>query len=319
MAGGDQIRLVLFIVAVAGVYGLAVWVTVGWLTRTLRRRPAPARTPTGRWTRRGVLSLAGAGIGGMAWGTFVEPYWIETTHVRISSPRLAGSSRPIRLVHISDLHCDAQARAEDSLVARVAECSPDLIVFTGDCVNAPEGLANFRRCMKALVGIAPTFAVKGNWDRWFGITDHFAGTGVQELRGQWRTLDVAGAKVHVGGLAVGDDTRLEETLAAAPRDGFRLFLYHYPDLIYRVAPSGMDLYCAGHTHGGQIALPWFGAIVTLSQFGKRFERGLYTVQNTHLYVNRGIGMEGGPAPRMRLFAKPEVTCIDLVGTTPPDE
>ena len=54
----------------------------------------------------------------------------------------------------------------------------------------------------------------------------------------------------------------------------------------------MDLYCAGHIHGGQIALPFYGALVTLSKYGKRFEAGLYRVGETWLYVNRGIGMEG---------------------------
>ena len=140
--------------------------------------------------------------------------------------------------------------------------------------------------------------------------------GVRQLRGRWETLEIAGAKLHAGGLPWGEDARLDETLAAAPPEGFRLFLYHGPDLIYRVAPAGVDLYCAGHTHGGQIALPWFGAIVTLSAFGKRFEHGLYKERGTYLYVNRGIGMEGGPAPRMRLFARPEVTCFELTSQPP---
>jgi uncharacterized protein len=91
-----------------------------------------------------------------------------------------------------------------------------------------------------------------------------------------------------------------------------LFMYHYPDEIENVAGHRVDLYCAGHTHGGQIALPWYGALVTLSKFDKKYESGLYRVSDTFLYVNRGIGMEGGQAPRVRFCARPEVTVIDIV-------
>ena len=61
-----------------------------------------------------------------------------------------------------------------------------------------------------------------------------------------------------------------------------------------------------------MALPWYGAIVTLSKYGKQYEAGLYSIGTTHLYVNRGIGMEGGIAPRVRFFARPEITVVELV-------
>jgi predicted MPP superfamily phosphohydrolase len=75
--------------------------------------------------------------------------------------------------------------------------------------------------------------------------------------------------------------------------------------------GGTDLYCAGHTHGGQIALPFYGALITFSQFDKRFEAGLYDYKGMALYVNRGIGMEGGMAPRVRFGSRPEITVIDV--------
>jgi len=73
----------------------------------------------------------------------------------------------------------------------------------------------------------------------------------------------------------------------------------------------VDLYCAGHTHGGQVALPFYGALVTFSKYGKRFETGLYRVGETRLYVSRGIGMEGGKIPRVRFCSRPEVTVIEI--------
>ena len=97
-----------------------------------------------------------------------------------------------------------------------------------------------------------------------------------------------------------------------PSDAVHIFAHHYPDEIYEAAKHGVDLYLAGHTHGGQVALPLYGALVTLSRYGKRFEAGLYHVGETALYVSRGIGMEGGTAPRVRFWARPEIAVIDLV-------
>jgi predicted MPP superfamily phosphohydrolase len=74
----------------------------------------------------------------------------------------------------------------------------------------------------------------------------------------------------------------------------------------------VDLYLCGHTHGGQVALPLYGALVTLSKFGKKYESGMYTVGDTILYVNRGIGMEGGLTPKVRFLARPEITVFDIV-------
>jgi predicted MPP superfamily phosphohydrolase len=75
--------------------------------------------------------------------------------------------------------------------------------------------------------------------------------------------------------------------------------------------SKIDLYLAGHTHGGQVALPFYGALITLSKTGKKYESGLHHLSNTYMYTNRGIGMEGGKAPRVRFCARPEVTVIDI--------
>jgi predicted MPP superfamily phosphohydrolase len=73
----------------------------------------------------------------------------------------------------------------------------------------------------------------------------------------------------------------------------------------------VDLYLAGHTHGGQIRLPLFGAVFTASAYGKRYEQGHYSVGDTTLYVSRGIGMEGMGAPRARFLCPPEIVVVNL--------
>jgi hypothetical protein len=90
-------------------------------------------------------------------------------------------------------------------------------------------------------------------------------------------------------------------------------LYHTPDLMPHAARLGVTLYLAGHTHGGQLRLPIYGAMATSSRWGKRYEMGRYQEHKTILYVNRGIGMEGLGAPRARFLAPPEVVLWELDG------
>jgi predicted MPP superfamily phosphohydrolase len=91
-----------------------------------------------------------------------------------------------------------------------------------------------------------------------------------------------------------------------------MLLYHKPDLAYAADEVAIDLYLAGHTHGGQVRLPFYGAIYANSRYGKTFEMGLYQLKNTTMYVSRGLGFTGGSAPRIRFLAPPEVTIVDLV-------
>ncbi|MBE0695350.1 MAG: hypothetical protein IH586_00335, partial [Anaerolineaceae bacterium] len=109
-----------------------------------------------------------------------------------------------------------------------------------------------------------------------------------------------------------DPSTLRRLAADIQPDAFTLLLYHPPDLIYEASLVGIDLYLCGHTHGGQIRMPLYGAIVTASAFGKQFEAGKYQLGPTVLYVSRGLGMEGGFAPRARFLAPPEIVVVDLI-------
>lgn len=267
-------------------------------------------TPPGRKLRRARALLAwtgGLGVGCIAYGYFIEPYWLEVTRHRLEVPHLKG---PVKIVHVSDLHCEGK-RLEDEMVERVAAEKPDLIVFSGDALNKPAGLPLFRATMQKLAVIAPTFGVAGNWDSWYWKDLHpLDDTGVRALNGDVAELEVRGQKVRIGGLAVENEEAVPKVLEGLGKDALTVFLYHYPDEIERVRGHA-DLYCAGHTHGGQVALPFYGALITLSKFGKRFEGGLYHEGSTWLSVNRGLGMEGGAAPRVRFCARPEVTVLEV--------
>jgi predicted MPP superfamily phosphohydrolase len=300
---GGPARVNLFIAAVGLVYVAALGFGIGAMMRS-------SIGPRLRWVRRIVLALALLGLVCFAYAWKVEPRWLEVTHTRITTTKLA---RPVRIVHISDVHSDPEPRLEDRLPEVIAAQRPDVIVFTGDALNEPGGLDNFRTLMKRLAAIAPTYAVRGNWDVWYwsGL-DLFGGTGVVELIDVAVRASLPGTELWIAGVPVGHERQIPRVLASVPESALDVLLFHYPDEIEQASALGVDVYLAGHTHGGQVALPWYGALITYSKFDKRFEAGRYQVGPTTLYVNRGIGMEGGNAPRVRFCARPEIAVIDLV-------
>ena len=139
----------------------------------------------------------------------------------------------------------------------------------------------------------------------------FDGTGVRELNGDCVPVQVRGETVWIAGVAADSEARAKAALGNVPPAGLTVFLAHSPDTISVIAHENVDLCCCGHMHGGQIALPLYGALIALTRTGKAFEAGLYRVGQTWLYINRGLGMEGGSLPRMRFCACPELTLIDL--------
>jgi hypothetical protein len=102
-----------------------------------------------------------------------------------------------------------------------------------------------------------------------------------------------------------------QTHRSAPTP-FTILLHHSPDLAPQAAATGaIDLQLSGHTHGGQVRVPWFGALVTASFYFKALEMGLYQLNDMLLFVSRGIGLEGKGAPRVRFNCRPEVTLLIL--------
>jgi predicted MPP superfamily phosphohydrolase len=296
---------VIFVSLVALVFVLATTAVI----RLFRRSPARRMQ---MFVDRLSLLLAIFGLACIGWGYFVEPYRLTISRVAIRSPKILPGSSPVRIVHFSDLHSDPKARLEPELPAAVAAERPDIIVFTGDAINSPEGLSVFQKALTAVAKLAPTFVVKGNWDvAYWSDLKIFEGTGVQELNNTAERLVVRGTPIWIVGFAASNDRLSSPTVTSIPPGEFSLLLYHYPDILGEAATRHIDLYCAGHTHGGQVALPLYGALVTLSQFGKRYEAGLYRQTETWMYVNRGIGMEGGYAPRVRFWSAPELTVIDI--------
>jgi predicted MPP superfamily phosphohydrolase len=282
-------------------------------------RRALGRPPLRTWTRileRVSYVLAAIGLVCFYYAFRIEPYWPEITHVTIVSPKVQA---PVRFVHIADLHCDGKVRLEKRLPELIRSEHPDLITFAGDTVVNKAGVPLAREVLSQLSDIAPTFVVLGNWDvssasAWrerVSDPSFFHGTGVLNLLGFGVPVDIRGQHLWIGGASVSQPDLLPRLLGTAPRDRYDIFLYHYPDEVELVKASPVDLYLAGHTHGGQIALPFYGALLTYSKYDKQYVSGLHRIGNAWIYTNRGIGLEGH-FPRARFAARPEITVIDLV-------
>jgi uncharacterized protein len=252
------------------------------------------------------------------------PYRLGVTYAALRSPKLNAAAPPLRLLHLADLHVERLTAREHKLIEQTNNLHPDAILFSGDflnlsCVNDPRAQAECRAFLSQLHAPLGVYAVTGSIpvDTPAAVQAVLDGMPIRRLDDQRRTLSKDGQSLDVIGLTCThhpewDAPRLQ-SLEDGQRDRFNLLLYHTPDLAPEAAQLGVDLQLSGHTHGGQVRLPIIGALFTSSLYGKRFEMGKYKVGPMTLYVNRGIGMEGRGAPRVRFLCPPEIVLWEIGG------
>ncbi len=303
----SSVPAMIFAGGVLLVYYLYFRMLLTWLIRRLRKKDTKKVL-----TSRGAIALhiiATFGTMCIAYALFIEPYWPEISMVSIETDKLTETT--FRVVQITDTHCDEKVRLEKRLPELINSLKPDVVVFTGDALNTRKALPLFQNTLNQLEAPLGKYAVNGNWNVYYSDLKQFDNTGFQELRTHKKTIEKNGESIVIGGLAFENGRHSQRLFNQLEADEFNLLLYHNSDMMDYIATVPVDLYLCGHTHGGQVALPFYGAIVTLSRHGKKFEAGLYRQGDTQLYVNRGIGMEGGRTPRVRFFARPEIAVFDI--------
>ncbi|MHC4663203.1 MAG: metallophosphoesterase [Planctomycetota bacterium] len=313
----EKIALYIFLFAVFLVYVLEFSLFVRLAVYKIFKREKPYRMLVTKFAI-GLHVVAFLGILCMLWSYFIEPYWPDVTKHEIKTGLFDKAS--FRIVHITDMHCDRKVRCEKKLVSIVNNLEPDIIVYTGDAINEAAAFPLFKETLGALEAKLGKFAIKGNFEAWYWTNmDYFGGTGFRKLANESVTVEKDGEKITIAGLSF-DMFELGAKPVPLPGNTFNIFLFHYPNLVEDIAGlneehPGIDynanLYLCGHTHGGQIRIPFYGAMVTLSKFGKKYEMGRYEVGETILYVNRGVGMEGGWVPRVRFNCRPEIVVFDI--------
>ena len=271
-----------------------------------------------------VLQVAGTLM--VIYGFWIEPHTVTVTHQKLTSP-LLRKGQPVRVLHLGDLHIERITARERQLNRLIETLKPDLIIFSGDILNLsyledPEAWQSAREILEEWKAPCGTFVVTGSpavdLDYVFPTLiegmDH-----LKWLKEDRVTVDVKGQIIDIIGLTCThkpfiDGPKLDVLAAGRKERHFTILNYHTPDLAPNAANSGeIDLQFSGHTHGGQIRLPLFGAPFAASLYGKRFESGRIQVGTMTLYVTRGIGMEGKAAPRVRFLCPPEIILWELDG------
>ena len=269
---------------------------------------------------------AGAAVlAALAWrALWQEPRMGVVRRLTLRLPAWPAELAGLRVALVADLHAGAphvdEARIE-RVVRQVNAEAPDVVALLGDYIDrnvtfgrrrvAPEAVAERLARLRAPRGV---FAVLGNHD-WtnagprMGFALRAAGITVLE-----DAAAPAGGALHVVGFS---DPRvrlpdIDRALAGVPAGAAVLALSHDPDLFPAIPPR-VALTVAGHTHGGQIAVPRLRRPVVPSRFGERFVRGHVVERGRHLYVTSGIGTSGHP---VRLLAPPEVVVLRLQAQGP---
>jgi len=250
-------------------------------------------------------------------GLYFEPFRLTLTRQHVSAPQFIPG-RDMRILQISDLHVERITQRERAVLEMTRSLQPDLIVLTGDYVNLDyvndeTALAETRKVISQLEAPYGIYAIIGSVDNPRVMTTVFGGLkNIHILRNEIQTIHFPGGRLVLLGInRSADEQVLESLVGQIPTDAYSLLLYHTPDLIETASAAGVDLYLAGHTHGGQVRLPFYGAILTGSRYGKQYEMGAYTVAGTLLYVSRGLGMEGFGMPRLRFLCPPELVLFEL--------
>lgn len=249
---------------------------------------------------------------------FIEPTRLTVSYLTVDVP---GLHQSVRIVQLSDIHVERTSRRELALPGLVDSLQPDMIVLTGDYLNesykktqtSQQDLKDLLTQLHAPLGI---YAVNGNVETSAKMKTLFTDLDIHCLDNEVIRIPQLGEQFVLIGLDYTkwylDEDTLKGLMSQVKPDDFTLLLYHKPDLAYTARDLGIDLYLTGHTHGGQFRLPFYGALITDSRFNKVFEMGLYHLNNTIMYVSRGLGMAGGIAPRVRFLSPPEVVVIDLI-------
>ena len=257
----------------------------------------------------------------------LEPLWVRTTKVSLVFSDMDPKAPPVRMVHLGDTHIERNSYREATVVQKVNALQPDIIVLTGDYLNLsrlqdPVSAEHFRQFVSQLHAPYGIYAVRGSVEPTLASMEWLVeGTGIVWLEQKTQTVNVRGQEITLIGVACShrqdvDVARLDEAMHKVSPDAYTVLLYHSPDLIAEASNHGIDLYLGGHTHGGQLRLPLYGAIVTSSAYGKQYERGLFQYKDTTMYITQGIGFEGGGMPRARFLCRPEIVSLELAPDQP---
>lgn len=274
----------------------------------------------------------------MIWSFWIEPRWLKVRQVSVKLK--TPWAHPFTVLHVSDSHFPLHLRKLERFFRKLSKLHPDLIVLTGDIIDNDLGIEPCTRALSHLKSRFGIYAVLGNHDHYnyrpreivgFLFTffrEHFSPQRKNNVPKLKERLEKVGCKVLVNqnlvlGIhgqklcLVGVDDPV--TRKADPEKAFqnvqgadaKILLTHSLDILQRLNGHSVDLALGGHTHGGQISIPFWGPLPlkTHSRMGRKFIAGLSCYQETITYTSRGIG-EGRFLP-FRFLCRPEAVLFEI--------
>ncbi|HEX6500563.1 MAG TPA: metallophosphoesterase [Micromonosporaceae bacterium] len=286
--------------------------------------------------RAGVTTV-GLGAATLAYASLVERNLF--TLRRFDVPVLAPDAEPLRVLHLSDLHMTPGQRRKQDWVAGLAATDPDLVVVTGDFLAHPDAVPAVARALQPLLDLPGAFVFGSNdyhgpvFKNPFGYFNrnreyrHGADLPTEDLRtllvsSGWVDLNNRRATVKAGGRVIEaagvDDPHIGRDVyrsgAVDPAADLHLGMTHSPEprVVDDMAADGFDVVLAGHTHGGQVCVPGYGALVTNCGLDRRMAKGLHRWQatDTWLHVSAGVGTH--PTAPVRFACPPEASILTLI-------
>jgi Predicted phosphohydrolases len=294
-----------------------------------------------------TLGLAALGAGAYAYARYeARQYKKQVIAVENASLRLGATNgdgmwdashnvRTLKVLHISDLHLtNNESRAKLEFLEEITDDEYDFIFLTGDIFQDDQAVRHAKSILSRLPRIG-AYAVLGNHDYYrysmFNKTigrllpkhrhpskkprnveplvDALTSVGYQVLRSEARYLK--DEKICIVGVDYPtiERERMKKLVARAPEDWLVLALFHIPLQLDAYEAAGVDFAFGGHTHGGQIRVPGFGAIITDSELGRREASGVTLRGRTVFHVSRGLGAD--PRTNFRIFCPPEANVLEL--------
>lgn len=304
----------------AGFFGLLCWLVLALL---LVPWALATEQALGLVLGKAALGTYALGLLASGWAVWPRRRWVVVRHVDVPVVGLAPEWDGYRLAHLSDLHVggfDDLRRARD-WVRQTNRLGADVIVVTGDLVTS--GVAHYDAAATALGELrAPdgVFVVMGNHDQWDNpsFVRRLRERGLRVLLNETVVLERGGARLNLSGV---DDpysgkSDLRAALLGRAPGAASVLLAHYPHFFEPARAAGVDLVLSGHTHGGQVALPFFAERYSLANWTGQRNRGVYRAGRTTLYVNAGLGTTGPP---LRVGVPPEIALLTLRAAPPAAE
>lgn len=271
-----------------------------------------------------LIVIAAVIAGGWFWFQW-QCCGVQTTVTQVELSGLPAEFDGFRIVHLSDIHGYEYGEDSAELLAKVKNQKPELIVLTGDLIDQDHQITMVPALAKGLAAIAPTYYVTGNHEWSLGtsrvkeLKKLLADCGVAVLSNEYVLLERDGSSVVLAGVddpnGYADQKTPEELYLEIEKDYpelFNILLAHRNDAIERYAAAGYDFVLSGHGHGGIIRLPFTEGLLSPARtLFPSWTAGVYTVEDTTLFVSRGLGNNTVPVKGFRLFNRPDLAVLEL--------